>query len=220
MTAYRDLVLREDKDAAVDHVQAAAVLAAATRPLAAELFAADESAAALLARVALLRKWMPEHPWPAFDPAELGEVLAETCAGKRSVEELRRQPLAALLRGRLHYPLDRLLDEHAPESIQVPTGNQIRLAYEPGRPPVMAVRLQEMFGLTDTPRVAAGRVPVLLHLLGPNYRPVQVTDDLRSFWSGTYFQVRKDLRTRYPKHAWPEDPLTAPPEARGGRRRA
>ena len=78
---------------------------------------------------------------------------------------------------------------------------------------MLAARLQELFGLAETPRVARGRVPVLLHILGPNYRPVQVTDDLRSFWTTTYFQVRKDLRGRYPKHAWPDDPLTAPPVA-------
>src|SRR5262249_18839565 len=111
------------------------------------------------------------------------------------------------------------LDTEAPEALVVPSGSRIRLSYERGRPPVLAVRLQELFGWIDTPRVARGRVAVLLHLLGPNYRPVQVTDDLRSFWSAAYFQVRKALRARYPKHAWPDDPLTARPEAKGGRRR-
>jgi ATP-dependent helicase HrpB len=218
-TYYLDLLLREDANVAVDPEAAAAALAEALRPRAAELFAAGEAAANLLARVALLRRHMPEHPWPAFDAGELGDVLAEACRGKRGLEDVRRTPLAPLLIARLAYPLDRLLEQHAPEKIAVPTGNQIRLDYTSGQAPVLAVRLQEVFGWTDTPRVAAGRVPVLLHLLGPNYRPVQITDDLRSFWSGTYFQVRKDLRVRYPKHAWPEDPLTARPEAKGGRRR-
>ena len=158
---------------------------------------------------------MPEHPWPAFDDANLADVLADACHGKRSLEDIRALPLAALLKNRLNWPLDRLLEEHAPESIHVPTGNAIRIAYAPGQSPVLAVRLQELFGWTDTPRIAAGRVPILLHLLGPNYRPVQITDDLRSFWSTTYFQVRKDLRVRYPKHSWPEDPLSAKPVARG-----
>ena len=161
---------------------------------------------------------MPEHAWPAFDEAELAQVLAEACAGKRSVHEV-RAGLANALRSRLPYPLDRLLDEHAPETIEVPTGNRIRLAYSMNQPPVLAVRLQELFGWTDTPRVAGGRMPVKLELLGPNYRPVQVTEDLRNFWATTYFQVRKDLRARYPKHSWPEDPLSARPEAKGGRRR-
>ena len=83
----------------------------------------------------------------------------------------------------------------------------MRLRYEPGRPPVLAARIQDLFGLTETPTVAGGRVPVLLHLLAPNGRPQQVTDDLASFWETTYREVRKELKGRYPKHAWPEDPL-------------
>ena len=91
----------------------------------------------------------------------------------------------------------------------MPSGSHIALEYEEGRPPVLAARIQEMFGLTETPRVARGRVKVLLHLLAPNYRPQQVTDDLASFWKNGYPLVRKELRGRYPKHSWPEDPLTA-----------
>jgi ATP-dependent helicase HrpB len=83
---------------------------------------------------------------------------------------------------------------------------------------VLAVRIQELFGLAETPRIAAGRVPLLMHLLAPNMRPQQVTDDLKSFWNNTYQQVRKDLRARYPKHAWPEDPWNAPPQRRPGRK--
>jgi ATP-dependent helicase HrpB len=215
---YRDLLISEDKEAQVDAVAAGKALGEALRPKAVELFAADESAASLLARVTLLRRAMPEHAWPAFDEKELGDLIAEAAAGRRSLDDVKRQPLAQLLRGRLVYPLDRLLDQHAPETIEVPTGNRIRIDYA-GPAPSLAVRLQELFGWTDTPRIAGGRVPVVLHLLGPNYRPVQITEDLRNFWSTTYFQVRKDLRARYPKHSWPEDPLTAKPEARGGRRR-
>ncbi len=114
-------------------------------------------------------------------------------------------------------PQRRWLAELAPESLVVPSGHRLRLVYEPGRPPVLAARLQELFGWTETPRLAGGRVAVLLHLLGPNFRPVQITDDLKSFWSTTYFQVRKDLRVRYPKHSWPEDPWHARAEAKGGR---
>ncbi len=215
---YRDLLLSEDRDAAVDAEAAGQALAEALRPGAVEIFAGDESAAGLLARVAFLRQWMPDAPWPTFDEKELGDLLAEACVGKRSVEEVRRSSLGALLKSRLVYPLDRMLDEQAPEAITVPSGSRIRLTYPAGRAPVLAVRLQEVFGWIDTPRLAGGRAPITLHLLGPNFRPVQITDDLRSFWSGTYFQVRKDLRVRYPKHAWPEDPLTARPEAKGRHR--
>ncbi len=212
-TWYRDLLIA-DEPAAVDGPAAGEVLAAALRPRAAELFAADEGAAGLLARVALLRSHLTQYAWPAFDAADLGDALAEACAGKRSLEDVRRTSLAQAVRNRLAYPLDRVLEDQAPESLAVPSGNHLRLDYT-GGVPVLAARLQELFGWTETPRVAGGRVRVRLHLLGPNYRPVQVTDDLANFWATTYFQVRKDLRARYPKHRWPEEPLAATAEARG-----
>jgi ATP-dependent helicase HrpB len=99
--------------------------------------------------------------------------------------------------------------------MQVPSGNRLAIRYTPGQPPTISVRLQEIFGWTETPRIAQGRVRLRVELLGPNYRPVQLTDDLQNFWATTYFQVRKDLRARYPKHSWPEDPLTAPAQAKG-----
>jgi ATP-dependent helicase HrpB len=139
--------------------------------------------------------------------------------GKRSLAELKKANLAALLQSRLSYPLDRLFEQLTPQAIVVPSGSEIRLDYAQGERPVLAVRLQEIFGWTDTPRVAGGRTAVVLHLLAPNFRPVQITDDLRSFWSTAYFQVRKDLRFRYPRHSWPDDPLSAPPQAKGGRKR-
>ena len=98
----------------------------------------------------------------------------------------------------------------APAELTLPTGKRHKLQYEPGSPPVLAVRIQELFGVRETPRVAGGRLPVLLHLLGPNHRPQQVTADLAGFWERTYPEVRKELRRRYPRHSWPDDPLTSP----------
>ncbi len=95
------------------------------------------------------------------------------------------------------------------DRLEVPSGSHIRIEYEEGRPPILAARIQELFGLAETPRLGGGRVKGLLHLLAPNHRPQQVTDDLASFWANGYPVVRKELRGRYPKHAWPEDPLTA-----------
>jgi ATP-dependent helicase HrpB len=214
-TLYRDLMLSEDRNAAIDPELAAQKLAEVLRPRARDLIGfGDAAPLRLLDRVALLRRHMGEHPWPTFDPSTLGDIVMEACRGKRRVDEVDGPALVAAMMTRLPYPLNRLLDQHAPEFIEVPTGNRIRVDYG-GSVPVLAVRLQELFGWTDTPRLAGGRVPVLLHLLGPNYRPVQITDDLRSFWSTTYFQVRKDLRVRYPRHSWPEDPLTAKPVAKG-----
>lgn len=213
--SYCGLPLREDRNAPVDPLAAGTALAEALGPRASAFFREDEATANWLARLDLLDRAMPELDWPGFDDQALGEILGEACAGLRSVDELKRVSLVPYLRARLGHALNRILEEHAPESLVVPSGSRIRLQYEPDRPPVLAVRLQELFGWTDSPRLAGGRVPVLFHLLGPNFRPVQVTDDLRSFWTTTYFQVRKDLRSRYPKHAWPEDPLTARPEAKG-----
>lgn len=213
---YRDLLIREDRDAPVDPQAAGPILAEALRPTAEERLAAHEDAANLLARIDLLRRFMPDHPWPQIDPAE---ILSEMCIGKRSVEELERVSPVPFIQSRLHYPLDRMLEENAPDAIAVPSGSQIRIKYVLNQPPVLAVRLQELFGWPDAPRLAGGRVRVVLHLLGPNFRPVQITEDLKNFWASTYFQVRKDFRVRYPKHSWPEDPLTAPAQAKGRPRR-
>lgn len=225
VTRYLDLTLREDADAPVEAATAGKVLAEWTVPRADELLRSDEASQRWLARRALLAKAMPGHRWPAPDARWAQESLSAACQERRSVAELRPR-LVGLLKEMLDYPLDRIFDTEAPETIQVPSGNRIRLDYpqqddHPGQfnPPTLSVRLQELFGWTDTPHIAGGRVPVKLELLGPNYRPVQVTEDLRNFWATTYFQVRKDLRARYPKHSWPEDPLSARPEAKGGRRR-
>src|SRR5205814_9884335 len=168
--------------------------------------------------VGWLAEWMPELNLPKFDESELREILRWLCAGCRSFDELRRADWLGALQGRLTHSLRQAVEREAPERIVVPSGSRIAVKYEPGRPPVLAVRIQEVFGLTDTPRLAAGRVRVLLHLLAPNYRPQQVTDDLASFWANTYPVVRKELRARYPRHAWPDDPTTAPPEHRPRRK--
>lgn len=218
-TCYHDLILKDDRHGPVEASEAGAVLATAFRERAEAFVREDERAAAWLDRLACLRGWMPELELPAFDQEKLAEILELACSGCRSIAEVRRIPLVPLLAMQLGRHGSQMLEQHAPEALSVPSGSRIRLSYLVGRPPVLAVRLQELFGWAETPRVAAGRVAVLLHLLGPNYRPVQITDDLRSFWSNTYTQVRKDLRARYPKHAWPEDPWTARPEAKGRPRR-
>ncbi len=217
-TMYADLVIDEQLNAPVDDATAAQVLAEALAPRAVALLERDEAAANFLARLDLLRRHMPEHPWPTLQGPGLVEIVRDACAGKRSLASIDSSSLLQALRARLIYPLDRLLDQHAPDTIEVPTGNRIRLTYIAGQSPRLAVRLQELFGLAATPLVCGGRVPVVLELLGPNYRPAQVTEDLASFWKNTYPQVRKDLRARYPKHSWPDDPLTAPPQAKGRRR--
>ncbi len=146
---------------------------------------------------------------PPFDEALEREVLLGLCQGLRGLAELENADWLGALAGRLTHQQSRDLDTHAPDRICLPSGNSVALTYETGRLPVLAARIQELFGWKETPRIAQGKVRLLLHLLAPNYRPQQVTDDLASFWNNTYLQVRKDLRNRYPKHHWPEDPWTA-----------
>jgi ATP-dependent helicase HrpB len=214
-TYYHDLPIHEGQPQPANPAESSQALATWLSSRVQEFISQDELASAWLERLTFLRSAMLDADLPEFDDAMLAEVITVACGGKTTLEAVRRVALVPLLLGSLTFAQARLVDEEAPESILVPTGNRIRLKYDGDRAPVLAVRLQEMFGLGETPRIAGGRVPVLLHLLGPNYRPVQITNDLKSFWNTTYFQVRKDLRNRYPKHSWPEDPWNAPPVAKG-----
>ena len=186
-------------------------------------------ASGLRARLALLHRELGE-PWPAMDDDALLEraglwlaPAVEALAARTGQLDLERLDVGAALRALLPWPEAAGLGELAPERIEVPSGSRIRVSYvdeqgEPRQRPVLAVRVQECFGWADTPRVAGGRVPVLIHLLSPARRPVAVTDDLCSFWAGPYRQVRAELRGRYPRHAWPEDPW-ATTASRGAKQR-
>ncbi len=161
--------------------------------------------------------------WPSVDDeslvASLDEWLAPHLAGKRTANDLRTLDLSALLLDRLTWQQRGQLDALAPTHFEAPTGNRIRIDYSEPAAPVVAIRLQEMFGCTETPRVLHGRIPVTLHLLSPAHRPVQVTRDLAGFWRTSYYDVRKELKGRYPKHVWPDDPLSATPTHRAKPRR-
>lgn len=174
-------------------------------------------------RVMSVRAWRPEEGWPDVSEAQLlasaEEWLAPYLANLSRRTELQRLELSTILTGMLPWDQVNKLDKIAPVRLPVPSGSNIKLLYfADGRPPVMEVRLQEMFGLLETPTVNEGRTKILLHLLSPGYKPVQVTQDLKSFWQTTYHEVRKELRMRYPKHHWPEDPWTAE-AVRGVKRR-
>ncbi len=212
---YEDLVLEEHPVALPGGDQPAEVLlAAAQRSPERVLSSADSPAGRYVTRIRCLREWMPELGLPDFDQRMLLDLLPELCRGCRSFAELRHANWLSAIRARLTSVQWQAVEREAPERLTVPSGSRIALHYELGRPPVLAVRIQEVFGLRDTPRIAAGRVRVLLHLLAPNHRPQQVTDDLASFWANTYPLIRKELRARYPKHAWPDNPATATPERR------
>ncbi|MBB6635148.1 ATP-dependent helicase HrpB [Cohnella thailandensis] len=151
--------------------------------------------------------------WPDWSDAALLDTLEEWLGpylgGMKSRSDLQRLNLTQALESSLTWELRSMLDREAPTHIAVPSGSRIPIDYSNPEAPFIAVRLQEMFGLPDTPRIAAGKVPLTVHLLSPAQRPVQVTRDLASFWSNAYFEVRKDLKGRYPKHYWPDDPMEA-----------
>jgi len=185
----------------------------------------DEETRNLQARLGFVSRLegAPHGPWPASDDAALLDTLdawlPAWISGMTRREHLQRLPLCEALLARLSSAQRRALPELAPRELSVPSGSRIRVDYAEEGGPSLSVRLQEVFGLTATPRIGAGAVPVTLKLLSPARRPVQVTRDLAGFWKSSYREVRKEMRGRYPRHNWPEDPLSAPP-TRGAKRRS
>jgi ATP-dependent helicase HrpB len=178
-----------------------------------------EAALRTRARLRFMHRLDPR--WPDVSDAALLDSLADwlgpALSGITRREQLRALDLGQLLRDRLSWEQRAALDRLAPTHIDVPSGSRVPVDYTNPDAPVLAVRLQEIFGWAETPRVGGGAVPLTLHLLSPARRPVQVTRDLASFWQTTYFDVRKDLKGRYPKHYWPDDPLRAEPTRRAKR---
>ncbi len=186
-----------------------------------------EPARAWCLRVQSLRHWQPQgwldgqgqsQPWPEVsDEALLDSLeywLLPHLDGISRRSHLDRLELGQILNGMLDYPQQQALAKLAPTHLSVPTGNRYALSYVPGQAPALEVKLQEMFGEAATPTVCDGRVRVVLHLLSPGRKPIAVTSDLASFWDRSYFEVKKDLRGRYPRHPWPDDPLAAQATAR------
>lgn len=164
----------------------------------------------LVRRARFVAGLAPDEATPEAHPEA---VLDGLCVGRRSFSELRAADWAGAWRAHVGFAATRRLDVLAPDFVQLPNGRAARIDWS-GERPVLAARMQHLFGLGDTPRIAEGRVPLLLHLLAPNGRPQQITDDLAGFWDRTWPSVRKELRGRYPRHAWPEDPRNASPPVR------
>ncbi len=179
--------------------------------------APSENLARWLERFAFVHEHVPEVAQIDFEAIKRAS-LEEAAYGEVSLDDLLAKPLDEIFSRHLPAEFARFMDEFAPDRITVPSGSRIRVHYPPSQAPYLEVRIQEVFGWRESPRVGGGRIPVVLHLLGPNFRPVQVTANLKSFWTTGYAEVRKELRARYPKHSWPEDPLTATPEAKRRRR--
>ena len=183
----------------------------------------DEAVEQWQNRVLSLRKWNPQGNWPDVSTTTLlqtnAEWLSPYLSQVKKPADLKQINLLEVLQHDLPYEQQTALDELAPRKLKVPSGSEIRLMYrDNGEAPVLAVRIQEVFGLAETPRVNKGQQPVLMHLLSPGFKPVQITGDLESFWNNAYFEVRKELKRRYPKHVWPDDPWNEP-AIRGVKRR-
>jgi len=218
LVRYEALVLEERPAKAVDPEQLRAALLAGIRQQGLDCLPWNREARDWQARLLSLRQWEPQVGWPDCSDeallANLADWLGPWLDGASRLDHLQRLDLEKILRGLLDWNRQQEMDRAAPTHIPVPSGSRKRLEYKPGEPPVLAVKLQEMFGLHDTPAVCNGRVPVMIHLLSPAQRPVQVTQDLRGFWQRTYQEVKKELKGRYPKHYWPDDPFSAIPTAR------
>ncbi len=217
------VVLREEKIAGADKEALTQALLEGIRREGLGILPWNRQLASLCCRVRLLaRIGAGGAPWPDLSEQALLETLESWLApyavgvtGRRGLQGI---DLEQALLSRLSWEQRRLLDELAPTHITVPSGSRIAVDYAVEERPVLAVRLQELFGLDTTPAIAGGRMPLTLHLLSPAGRPVQVTGDLASFWRNVYPEVRRELQGRYPRHHWPEDPLAAPPTARAKRR--
>ena len=221
-----ELVLEEKPLPQVPQGPALAAMLAGVRELGIAALPWDRDARDLQARLGFVRATLGAQGaagWPAADDAALAADLegwlAPWLEGVTRREHLARLSMSEVLRARLSFQQQRELDELAPTHLTMPTGSRIRVDYLDESAPLVAVRLQEVFGLVDTPRLGRNALPVTFKLLSPAQRPLQVTRDLASFWRGAYAQVRKDMRGRYPRHYWPENPLEAEPTRSVRRRR-
>ena len=212
-TRFDRIVLESRPAGRVDPQRAAAALTDAVRDLGLAALPWSESLQQWRERVRCLREWMPELALPDLsDEALLGSLndwLQPAFAGKTRLDALGEDALAEALKSRLDWAQRQRIDALAPTRITVPSGMERRIDYAQGRAPVLAVKLQELFGLADTPRIADNRIALTLHLLSPGGKPLQITQDLRGFWQRTYPEVKKEMKGRYPRHPWPDDPWSA-----------
>jgi len=218
-----DAIVLERRMVPVRSDEAVPALLMAVRASGLDVLPWSQPARELRARVETLRRACPDCGLPDFSEAALlatlEDWLAPCLSGKRRLDQVGAAELSGALAMRLDHGQRRRLDADAPVAVRVPSGMERRITYAFDAPPVLAVKLQELFGLADTPRIAAGRLPLTLHLLSPGGKPVQVTRDLKSFWARTYPEVKKELKGRYPKHPWPDDPWSATPTHRAKPRR-
>jgi ATP-dependent helicase HrpB len=178
----------------------------------------DTAAEQLRLRLQCAQNWLPEADWPSVDDesllASLEQWLLPSLSGVRDMRGLKQVNIAEALARLLNWQQKQRLDNALPTHYTVPTGSRLPIRYDAGKPPALAVRLQEVFGEQRSPMLAEGRIPVVLELLSPAHRPLQITGDLAAFWQGAYREVQKEMKGRYPKHVWPDDPANTAPTRR------
>jgi len=206
-TRFRDLVIESiERDQGVNLDAAAEILA--ERVLSGELILKnwDASVEQWTARLAGLGQWMPELELPGWGEDDRIAAVAQICHGAVAYKDIKEANVWPVLREWLSGPQRAALDTYAPERINLANGHSAKITYEAGKDPWIAVRVQHLFGVWETPVIAAGRVPLLVHILSPNQRPWQMTKDLKGFWANGYAQMKKEVAGRYPRHPWPDDP--------------
>jgi ATP-dependent helicase HrpB len=224
-SSFRDLPLEDPKVSRPTADEAFATLIAACESRWFSHFASHPLLSEFMTRLHFAREFLPDGSSPEgaalrFDETGVrSSFLEEVCFAETRLTDVLAKQLIEIYTRHLPPGVASIVDDLAPSALVVPSGSRIRIQYPEDRAPFIEVRIQEVFGWTASPRIGRGKIAIQLHLLGPNYRPVQVTSDLESFWKNGYSEVRKELRARYPKHSWPEDPFTARPEAKGRPRR-
>ena len=199
---FRDLVLSERQSGEPDRDRAAAILAERASTGELRLNGWDDAADQWIARLNCLARWMPELDLPALGPADRRFVIEQMCHGATSYKEIKDRSPWPTLRSWLGAQQSTWLDEHAPERLRLPDGRTAKIIYAENADPVVSARIQQIFGMETTPRIAGGRVPVVVSIMGPNMRPLQVTQDLAGFWQNHYPRLKQELQRKYPKHEW------------------
>jgi len=201
-TRFHDLVLRSGVSDKTAPETAAALLAREVMAGNAPLAHWDHAVEQWITRLNRLREWMPELELPALGEEDRLPLLEQICYGAGTYREIKERPVWPVVKGWLNAQQQAWVDQYAPERLEMPNGRRFKLVYEAGGPPVVAVRIQDLYGVEEELRIAAGRVPVTIQVLAPNHRPIQVTQNLRTFWREAYPKLRGELSRRYPKHLW------------------
>lgn len=199
---FRDLVLRARETDQVPLDEAAGLLADQIEAGECVLKNWDDAVEQWIVRLNLLAGWFPEWELPAMGPADRRMLLEQICYGAISYREIKERPVWPTVKSWLTGPQQHLVDEFAPERIQMPNGRKFRIVYSPTAAPTIAARIQDLYGVEQELRIAQGRVPLVIQVLAPNQRPIQVTQNLANFWKESYPVIKKELQRKYPKHEW------------------